>query len=154
MTTNDPLEILIVDDEEQNRDFMSSIVESEGWGFRLAVDGESALEALRERRPNLVLLDIMMPGKNGLRVFTEMKEDAELSGIPIIFVTATSAVTGVDINTGEVHTASESSVLGEAYQAIGERIHRRISELKPDAVVEKPIDPPVLVAAIKRALSA
>lgn len=154
MTTEGPFEILIVDDEEENRDFLTAIVEGEGWGARLAVDGDSAMAAVREKRPSLVLLDIMMPGKNGLRVYTEMKEDAELSRIPIIFVTATSGLTGVDVNTGEVSDVSESSVLGDTYRAIGERVHRRLSELEPDAVVDKPIDPPVLIGAIKRALSA
>ena len=95
---SDAKEVLIVDDSEENVDFMAEILEDQGLPFRVARNGKEAMEALGEKRPDLVLLDVMMPRKSGLKVFQEMKRDSELDGIPIIIVTGLSGATGVDID--------------------------------------------------------
>ena len=57
-----------------------------GYEVSVARDGEEGLSMMRQDRPDLVLLDIIMPRKGGLEVMEEMKEDKELNGIPIIVV--------------------------------------------------------------------
>jgi two-component system response regulator MtrA len=58
--------ILIVDDSEDSQKFLSEILEGHGYRYRVASDGKEAFEAIHATRPDLILLDIMMPGKSGI----------------------------------------------------------------------------------------
>jgi len=80
--------ILIVDDEALNRDLMALVVRSQGWEPLAAVDGEQALTLALERLPQLVLLDVMMPGIDGCEVARRMKADPRTAGIPVVMVSA------------------------------------------------------------------
>ena len=79
--------VLIVDDTETNIDIL---VETFGEEYEIAVamDGESALEAVEEDPPDLILLDIMMPGMSGFDVCKQLKDNPGTSNIPIIFLSA------------------------------------------------------------------
>jgi len=81
--------ILVVDDIEENIDIL---VETLGDDFEVSVamDGPSALESVAENKPDLILLDIMMPGMSGYEVCEKLKADHETNGIPIVFLTAMS----------------------------------------------------------------
>ena len=79
-------EILVVDDERAIRNGMRSMLLAEGFEVRLANNGDEALSAFRERRPSLVLLDVMMPKRNGFSVCAEIRSIDPLT--PIIFLTA------------------------------------------------------------------
>src|SRR5439155_6393507 len=63
-------------------------LEAEGMEVLEAADGPSGLEAARTQRPDVILLDVMMPGLDGWRVAEELLDDAETSSIPIVFLTA------------------------------------------------------------------
>lgn len=79
-------EILVVDDERVLREGMRLLLEGEGYGVRLARNGEAALREFREHLPDLVLLDVMMPGMSGFRVCEQIRvADAH---VPILFLTA------------------------------------------------------------------
>jgi CheY-like chemotaxis protein len=71
-------EVLIVDDSDENVAYMSEILEDLGLSYRVARNGKEGMAALQEKRPDLLLLDIMMPRKSGVKVFQEMKRDPEL----------------------------------------------------------------------------
>ncbi len=79
-------EILLVEDEPAIREGLAVLLESEGYVVRTAEDGARALELFRMRRPALVLLDVMMPRKNGYVVCEEIRVADK--GVPIIFLTA------------------------------------------------------------------
>jgi len=79
--------ILIVDDTVANVDILVYALEND-YDVMVAMDGESALESVAEHRPDLILLDIMMPGMDGYEVCRRLKADAATSHIPIIFLTA------------------------------------------------------------------
>jgi CheY-like chemotaxis protein len=83
--------VLVVDDNEDNVNIISSILLGRGFELRVARDGESALRAVRERAPDLILLDIMMPGMNGLEVLDHLKADPRTASVPVIMVTARAA---------------------------------------------------------------
>ena len=83
-----PPRILIVDDSEANRDILSARLAPHGYELMQAADGEEALTAARERAPDLILLDVMMPKIDGIEVCRRLKQDAELPFMPIILVTA------------------------------------------------------------------
>jgi CheY-like chemotaxis protein len=148
---SDGKEVLIVDDAEENVEFMSEILEEQGHAYRVARNGKEAMAALREKRPDLVLLDIMMPRKSGVKVFQEMKKDPALENVPIIIVTGLGDVTGVDIETGE--ESEKESYADDIVRRFGAALREQLSGLTPDALVEKPIDPPLLISKIKELLS-
>jgi two-component system phosphate regulon response regulator PhoB len=83
-----PLRVLIIDDEAPIRLLCRVNLEAEGMSVLEAADGPAGLETARRELPDVVLLDVMMPGLDGWRVAEELLEDADTSGIPIVFLTA------------------------------------------------------------------
>jgi len=83
-----PKRILIVDDEPEILDFVAMRLESFGYAVMKASDGKEAMELLEKEIPDLILLDVMMPGKDGYEVCNEIKTDERTSRIPIILFTA------------------------------------------------------------------
>ncbi|WP_296942282.1 two-component system response regulator [uncultured Massilia sp.] len=79
--------ILAVDDEASNLQLLRQILQDH-YRLRFAKDGQRALALAREERPNLILLDVMMPGMSGYEVCAALKADPDLAAIPVIFVTA------------------------------------------------------------------
>jgi cyclic di-GMP phosphodiesterase len=82
--------ILIVDDEEMNRVLLGRLLAEAGFHADTADRGETALEMIAAHAPDLVLLDLSMPGINGLEVAARLKQDPSTSQIPIIMITALS----------------------------------------------------------------
>ena len=80
--------ILVVDDEIAVRMICSFNLEAAGLEVMEAVDGDEALAAVRERRPDLVLLDVMMPKRDGWAVAAEFRADPRTRDLPIVFLTA------------------------------------------------------------------
>ncbi len=80
--------ILIVDDEAAIRELLKYNLEKEGYKVTSASDGEHALNLMDKSKFNLVILDLMLPGINGLEVCRKMRQDHSLSTIPIIMLTA------------------------------------------------------------------
>lgn len=144
-------EVLIVDDSEENVAYMSEILEDLGHSYRVARNGKEGMQALQEKRPDLVLLDVMMPRKSGIKVFQDMKKDPELAKIPVIIVTGLGEATGVDIETGKEE--DKETYQDDIVRRFGAALRKQLAGLTPDALVEKPIDPPVLAAEIKKFLS-
>ena len=86
--TDHPARVLIVDDERDNRHLLEVMLATEGFDLRTAATGEEALAMVAEQPPDLILLDIMMPGMDGYEVATQIKADLATRNIPIIMVTA------------------------------------------------------------------
>ena len=84
--------VLIVDDEAPIRLLCRVNLEAEGMTVLEASDGDSGLETARAEHPDVVLLDVMMPGRNGWEVAEELLSDDATSRIPIIFLTARAEV--------------------------------------------------------------
>lgn len=82
--------ILVVDDEQDLLDLIEYNLRKEGFNVIKAENGEDGIQIAKEMKPDLVLLDIMMPRMDGIEVCDKMREDAELKQIPIIFLTARS----------------------------------------------------------------
>ena len=80
--------VLVIDDEAPIRLLCRVNLEAEGMEVVEASDGPSGLEKAREERPDVVLLDVMMPGLDGWQVAEELLDDERTNGIPIIFLTA------------------------------------------------------------------
>ena len=83
--------ILCIEDEPQMIDLIRLILENQEYRVLGAAGGQRGLEMLRTEKPDLLLLDLMMPEMDGGDVFHRMKEQVELRGIPVIIVTAKAA---------------------------------------------------------------
>ena len=92
--------ILIVDDSPDNVEIVSARLRFVGYQVMTAGDGESAIEMVRKQPPDLILLDVMLPGMDGYEVASLLKKDEDLPFIPIILVTARDStedkITGLD----------------------------------------------------------
>src|SRR5437879_13862328 len=83
----EPPLILVVDDVADNVDILQMRLEAQGYEVVTAGDGVEALEKTRELRPDLILLDIMMPKMDGIKTVKRLKADASLPFMPVILVT-------------------------------------------------------------------
>ncbi len=116
--------ILVADDDPQILTMLGIRLSKRGYQVLEAADGLQTLEKAREHHPDLVLLDVMMPGKNGWEVAKELRADDELRNVGIVMLTA-----------------------------IGERVNEMTSPLYgADAYVDKPFDFADLEAKIKKVL--
>lgn len=82
--------ILIVDDEPHIQEVIRVSLEDFGFDLMEVADGENVYQTVLDARPDLILLDVMMPGKDGYTVCQELKSDPQTAGIPIILLTAKS----------------------------------------------------------------
>lgn len=79
--------VLVVDDEEDARTFLATVLEDAGARILYAEDGDEALAVARREKPDLITLDLSMPGKDGVEAFTELRHDPEIARIPVCIVT-------------------------------------------------------------------
>lgn len=139
--------ILIVDDEPDIITFLSALLEENGYASVSAKDGTEGLELLRKEKPDLVLLDLMMPKKSGITMFQELRKDPELSDIPVIVVTGVSEVTGVDFRNFMFKQPMRDEK--KFVETTG------LSKYTvPDGYIEKPIDPDELIKVVNETLKA
>lgn len=143
------LTVLIVDDTPENIDVLSAVLEGMGCELMVANNGPRALELAARRHPDLILLDVMMPGMDGFEVCRRLKADIALAEIPVVFCTARTddistgfAVGGSDyitkpINADEVLARVRHQVerqvllrdLRELNRSLEERVRERTAEL-------------------------
>jgi two-component system alkaline phosphatase synthesis response regulator PhoP len=83
--------ILVVDDEPDFAGIVQQNLEKEGFEVEVAYDGDEGLEKVKANPPDAIVLDVMMPGKDGYQVCSELKADAQYAEIPIILLTAVAS---------------------------------------------------------------
>ena len=125
--------VLVVDDELDMRTFITTLLETEGFKPIPAEDGIKGLEVARERKPALIILDVMMPRESGITMYREIKTDPELKNIPVIMLSALAK-----------KTFFHSQKVLNDYK--GEKI------AEPEAYIEKPPEPEELLEAINNLL--
>lgn len=81
-----PKKIVIVEDDQFLRKLITRKLSGQEYEIVEAVDGEGALEKIKQEQPDLVLLDLILPGMDGFEVLSEIEEDPELSSIPVIIL--------------------------------------------------------------------
>jgi signal transduction histidine kinase len=121
--------ILAVDDNPNNLSVISQALRSVGWQVRIAVDGEDALAKVSQKLPELILLDVQMPGMNGFEVCQHLKANEKTASIPVIFMTAladtASKLKGLSL--GAVDYITKPFEQEEVIARV--RIHLQLSEL-------------------------
>ncbi|MBI9089331.1 MAG: response regulator [Desulfobacterium sp.] len=87
--------ILIVDDNPENRKVLGTLLINNGYDVGAASDGQKALDFIQIEQPDLILLDIMMPGINGFKVCEKLKSNPGTKNIPVIFLTAKTSTADI-----------------------------------------------------------
>ena len=123
---------LVVDDDPEVRSLVSLFLEAQGWETREGEDGDEAVALAVQDCPDVIILDLMMPGKDGFEAFKELREDLRTSHIPVVMLTAVN-----DYDLGEVHDAESDG--------------RQLSVTPPEAFIPKPFDVDAVLAAAAEA---
>ncbi len=127
-----PAKILVVDDERDIVDYLSVALEDAGFKVTGLTGTEGALERIRAEKPDLVLLDVMMPGRTGLSLYRAMREGEGTKRIPVVIIS------------GYAQKDDFSKMAPSALES--ERLPA------PDGYLEKPITVPTLLATLRRLL--
>jgi two-component system alkaline phosphatase synthesis response regulator PhoP len=138
--------ILIVDDEEDVLELVRYNLDKNGYKTEIATTGESALTKARAKLPDLIVLDLMLPGIDGLEVCKKLKSETKTQNIPIIMLTAkgeeTDIVSGLELGADDYVTKPFSpKVLLARIRRILHRAITRDLEQKPVKIHELTIDP-------------
>jgi two-component system, cell cycle response regulator DivK len=80
--------VLIVEDNEKNMKLARDVLQAKGYQTLEAITGEDGVKLAKERKPDLVLMDIQLPGINGIEAFRQIRADANTSRIPVVALTA------------------------------------------------------------------
>ncbi|MEQ8901977.1 MAG: response regulator [Roseovarius sp.] len=80
--------VLLIEDEPNIIEAVSFILSRDGWEVKTHSNGHDAMEAVRLRTPDLIILDVMLPGKSGFDILAEIRGDAELAATPVLMLTA------------------------------------------------------------------
>jgi CheY-like chemotaxis protein len=125
--------ILVVDDEPDAIKFVEAVLsQQESFSIIASPDGEDGLKKAFEIHPDLIILDVMMPGKDGFKVFYDLKNDERTKDIPIIMLTGVADKIGIRFFKDDM-----KNFMGE----------------EPLAYIEKPLDPEKLLDSVKNALA-
>ena len=80
--------VLVIEDEPNIIEAISFILSRDGWTVHTHSDGETAMDKLRGSPPDMVILDVMLPGRSGFDILRDLRADADLSGTPVMMLTA------------------------------------------------------------------
>ena len=123
--------VLIADDEADVHVFVDAALEEDGHQIIHASDGEEALEKVKAESPDLIILDVQMPKKDGFLVFGELRQDDATKAIPVIMLTSVTERTGIKFDRKD---------MGDYYGS------------EPEAYIDKPIDPATLRETVSKLL--
>jgi len=121
--------ILLIDDDIDFVEATKTVLESEAYDVIVAYEGEEGLQKAKEENPDLILLDVIMPVKDGFTAAEQLKKDPQLSKIPVLMLTAFSS------------KVQETSIP-----------RRRGFTLEAEDYIEKPVTPAELLARVKQYL--
>ena len=125
--------VLIVDDDPDVRLFNATVVEESGHTPIEAANGEEGLKIVKKDRPDLVILDVLMPKQSGIRLYRELKTNKSLIGIPVIMLSGVAKRTFL-----------------RSQKALTEFGDKPVPE--PENYLEKPVEPEELAREIKKLL--
>jgi len=126
--------VLTVDDDPAIVTITETIIEEAGYSPLTAQNGEEGLSKVREEKPDLVILDVLMPKQSGIKMYRELKSDKNLKKIPVI-----------------IHSGIAKRTFLRSQEALTEFGDESVPA--PEAYLEKPVEPEEIAETIKRLLN-
>ena len=126
--------VLVVDDDPDVRLFSVTVLEENGYTPLEAANGEEGLKMIKKEKPELIILDVLMPRQSGIRLYRELKTDKSFKDIPIIILSGIAKKTFL-----------------RSQKALTEFGGKEVPE--PKIYLEKPVEPEILAGEIKKILA-
>ena len=123
--------VLVVDDELDVRTYIATLLDSNGYKAEVAENGVQGMNQVRDKKPSLVILDVMMPQESGIKMYRDIKTDDAFSDLPVLIVSGLAKKTFL-------HS-----------QKVIDKFKRQ-SVPEPDGYIEKPPEPEELLGEVKR----
>jgi len=95
-TTIEPARILVAEDNPRGAELIEDFLDGTGWNVRRAADGDETLKAVREWKPDVLLLDVMMPKLSGFEVCKRLRSDPTTRDLPVLMITALDQPSDID----------------------------------------------------------
>jgi CheY-like chemotaxis protein len=142
-------QVLIVDDDHNVVKYLSVLLSDHGYDPVPAYDGNEGLQKVKQAKPDLIVLDVMMPMRSGFVVFNELKKNEQYRDIPVLMLTGVSGVL-------DEHESHKEETFEKPYEPLREVVKKKIKELreeglvKPEMFVDKPVDPETFIAHVQK----
>lgn len=131
--------VLLVDDDRNTVKYLSVLLKDNGYEPVAAYDGSEGFRKAKETRPDLIVLDVMMPKKSGFVLFQQLRNDEQYEDTPVLMLTGVSGV----LEELEEH---KDEVFERSYDTLREALKKEIREMRdnglvrPEMFVDKPVD--------------
>ena len=146
-----PKQILVIDDDHNAVKYLSALLSEHGYDPVAAYDGAEGLQKIKQAKPDLIVLDVMMPKKSGFVLFKQLKQDNEYKDIPILMLTGVAGVL-------EELDDQQYKTLEKPYDSLRESLKKKIGEMReaglvrPEMFMDKPVDPDSFVTKVRQLL--
>ena len=143
-------QVLVIDDDQNTVRYLSVALSEHGYTPVPAYDGSEGLQKVKEAKPDLIVLDVMMPKKSGFVLFKQLKKDKQYQDIPILMLTGMSGVIE------ELESAAQKGTSETSYDSLREALEKTLRELRdegllrPEMFVDKPVDPDDFIARVRQ----
>ena len=141
-------QILLVDDDQNTVKYLSVLLGEHGYDVVAAYDGNEGFQKIEQARPDLIVLDVMMPKKSGFVLFKQLKRDERYKDIPVLMLTGVSGI----LEELEEH---KDEVSERPYDSLREALKRKIREMReeglvsPEMFMDKPVAPEAFIAKVQ-----
>ena len=142
-------QVLVIDDDRNTVKYLSVVLSEHGYDPVSAYDGSEGLKKIQQTKPDLVVLDVMMPKKTGFVLFKQLKKDEQYKDIPVLMITGVSGV----LDEMESHV---EETFEKPYDSLREALKKQIREMReeglvrPEMFVDKPVEPDAFIAKVQQ----
>jgi CheY-like chemotaxis protein len=142
-------QVLVVDDDRNAVKYLTVVLSDHGYDAVGAYDGSEALDKVEQAKPDLIVLDVMMPKQTGFVLFKQIKADERYKGIPVLMLTAVSGV----LEELEEHM---EETFEKPYDSLRDALNKEIREMRdeglvrPEMFVDKPVDADSFVTKVQQ----
>ena len=142
-------QILVVDDDQNTVKYLCVVLSDHGYEPVPAYDGSEGLQKVKQAKPDLIVLDVMMPKKSGFVLFRQLKKDERYKDIPMLMLTGVSGIL-------EEQESHKEEISERPYDSLREALRNKIRELReeglvrPEMFMDKPVDPDTFIAKVQQ----
>jgi len=146
-----PKQILVIDDDHNAVKYLTALLGEHGYDPVSASDGAEGLQKIQQAKPDLIVLDVMMPKKSGFVLFKQLKQDNAYKDIPILMLTGVAGVL-------EELKDQQYKTLEKPYDSLRESLKKKIDEMRelglvrPEMFMDKPVDPDAFIIKVRELL--